>query len=150
MTPVSLFGVGPAFFCCITMTDTKPHRMTFLNRLYARLRELLAERGGLTDRDFKDAVKVARGHTGGKAKAEAMAQLLAAEGDPTGVAVVLPLPQELAQVLALDLVLARQFQRHHDFPEGVRALLIDKDRKPKWSCQDLTDVPREEIESHFR
>ena len=42
--------------------------MTFLNRLYARLRELLAERGGLTDRDFKDAVKVARGHTGGKAK----------------------------------------------------------------------------------
>jgi len=83
------------------MTDTKPHRMTFLNRLYARLRELLAERGGLTDRDFKDAVKVARGHTGGKAKAEAMAQLLAAEGDPTGVAVVLPLPQELAAALAL-------------------------------------------------
>ena len=75
--------------------------MTFLNRLYARLRELLAERGGLTDRDFKDAVKVARGHTGGKAKAEAMAALLAAEGDPTGVAVVLPLPQELAQALAL-------------------------------------------------
>ena len=58
--------------------------------------------------------------------------------------------RSLAQVLALDLVLARQFQRHHDFPEGVRALLIDKDRKPKWSCQDLTDVPREEIESHFR
>lgn len=76
--------------------------MTFLNRLYARLRELLAERGGLTDRDFKDAVKVARGHTGGKAKAEAMAQLLAAESDPTGVAVVLPLPQELAATLALE------------------------------------------------
>ena len=75
--------------------------MTFLNRLYARLRELLAERGGLTDRDFRDAVKSARGHTGGKAKAEAMAALLAAEGDPTGVAVVLPLPQELAQALAL-------------------------------------------------
>ena len=84
------------------MSDTvKPHRMTFLNRLYARLRELLAERGGLTDRDFRDAVKSARGHTGGKAKAEAMAALLAAEGDPTGVAVVLPLPQELAQALAL-------------------------------------------------
>ena len=29
------------------MTDTKPHRMTFLNRLYARLRELLAAHPGV-------------------------------------------------------------------------------------------------------
>mgnify|MGYP006316942405 CR=1 FL=1 len=85
------------------MTDTAPkHRMTFLNRLYARLRELLAERGDLTDRDFRDAVKVARGHAGGKAKADALAQLLAAESDPTGVAVVLPLPQDIAAELAVD------------------------------------------------
>ena len=59
-------------------------------------------------------------------------------------------PAPTSQVLELDLTLARQFQRHADFPEGVRALLIDKDRKPKWSFQDLAAVPREEIESHFR
>lgn len=56
----------------------------------------------------------------------------------------------LAEVLALDLVLARQFQRRHDFPEGVRALLIDKDRKPRWAHADLAAVPLDEVEAHFR
>ena len=53
----------------------------------------------------------------------------------------------------LDLAMARAFASAIEqvaSHQGVRALLIDKDRKPKWSCQDLTDVPREEIESHFR
>jgi enoyl-CoA hydratase/carnithine racemase len=53
------------------------------------------------------------------------------------------------EVLALDLVLARQFQRHGDFPEGVRALLIDKDRKPQWSVPRIEDVPSALIEAHF-
>ena len=55
----------------------------------------------------------------------------------------------LAQVLDLDLVLARQFQRHADFPEGVRALLIDKDRKPQWAAGSLASVSQSEIDSHF-
>ncbi|MCP5264719.1 MAG: enoyl-CoA hydratase/isomerase family protein [Burkholderiaceae bacterium] len=56
----------------------------------------------------------------------------------------------LAEVLALDLVLARQYQRHHDFPEGVRALLIDKDRKPAWSPARFDDVDADLVEAHFR
>ena len=55
----------------------------------------------------------------------------------------------IAQVLELDLVLARRFQRLHDFPEGVRALLIDKDRSPKWSPSRFEDVEGELVESHF-
>ena len=55
----------------------------------------------------------------------------------------------IAQVLELDLVLARRFQRLHDFPEGVRALLIDKDRAPKWSPPRFEDVTDELVESHF-
>jgi len=55
----------------------------------------------------------------------------------------------LPQVLELDLVLAKQCQRHPDFPEGVRALLIDKDRKPSWAPARFDDVTPERIEAHF-
>ena len=56
----------------------------------------------------------------------------------------------LAQVLRLDLVLAKACQRHHDFAEGVRALLIDKDRAPRWSPARLEDVPVGLVTAHFR
>ena len=56
----------------------------------------------------------------------------------------------IEQVLALDMVLARQFQRHHDFAEGVRALLIDKDRKPAWSPAGFDDIDPALVEAHFR
>ena len=55
----------------------------------------------------------------------------------------------LAEVLAMDLTLARQFQRHPDFPEGVRALLIDKDRAPKWSPNAFEAVTRALVAEHF-
>lgn len=55
----------------------------------------------------------------------------------------------LAEVLALDLVLARQCQRHHDFPEGVRALLIEKDRAPKWSPDRFDRVSPALVAEHF-
>ena len=55
----------------------------------------------------------------------------------------------LAEVLALDLTLARQFQRHLDFPEGVRALLIDKDRAPKWSPARFEDITPALVDEHF-
>jgi len=57
--------------------------------------------------------------------------------------------RSLAEVLELDLVLARQFQRHRDFPEGVRALLIDKDRKPIWSPAGFEEVDALLVEAHF-
>ena len=55
----------------------------------------------------------------------------------------------LAQVLRIDLTLARQFQRHDDFPEGVRALLIDKDRQPVWSPPELAAVDPATVRRHF-
>lgn len=36
-----------------------------------------------------------------------------------------------------------------EFFEGVRAMLIDKDRAPKWEPQNLSDVTDEMIEAHF-
>jgi enoyl-CoA hydratase/carnithine racemase len=57
--------------------------------------------------------------------------------------------RDIDQVLALDLVLAKQFQRHHDFSEGVRALLIDKDKNPQWSPTDWTRIESALIDAHF-
>jgi enoyl-CoA hydratase/carnithine racemase len=44
----------------------------------------------------------------------------------------------------------RGMQKDHDFFEGVRALLIDKDQKPKWNPSTIEGVTREMVESHFK
>jgi enoyl-CoA hydratase len=44
-------------------------------------------------------------------------------------------------VLALDLRLARLMAGLPDFAEGVRAVLVDKDRAPRWSPADFAGVP---------
>jgi enoyl-CoA hydratase/carnithine racemase len=38
----------------------------------------------------------------------------------------------------------------HDFFEGVRALLVDKDQKPKWNPPTIDGVTREMVEAHFK
>jgi enoyl-CoA hydratase/carnithine racemase len=38
----------------------------------------------------------------------------------------------------------------HDFFEGVRALLIDKDQKPKWNPPTIEGVTRAMVEAHFK
>ena len=55
----------------------------------------------------------------------------------------------LAEVLALDLALATRLMRGHDFIEGVRALLIDKDRAPSWSPTGFEAVDQATIDWHF-
>jgi enoyl-CoA hydratase/carnithine racemase len=84
---------------------------------------------------------------------EAPAQALA-KGSPTAAKVSLEYLRRsktlgVAQVLKMDKILSAQYQRHPDFPEGVRALLIDKDRKPQWSPASLNEVSADLVNGHF-
>ncbi len=51
----------------------------------------------------------------------------------------------LRQALQAELVLTRTVTRHPDFHEGVRAMVVDKDRQPKWQPARIEDVKPEEI-----
>ena len=55
----------------------------------------------------------------------------------------------LKEVFQAELLLATNIMRHPEFGEGVRALLIDKDRKPSWSFATSRAVPDALVEQFF-
>ncbi|XP_068631027.1 3-hydroxyisobutyryl-CoA hydrolase, mitochondrial [Battus philenor] len=57
---------------------------------------------------------------------------------------------ELAQCLRMEYRLACRATENHDFPEGVRALLIDKDNNPQWNPKTLEEVTDDYVESYFK
>lgn len=76
-------------------------------------------------------------------------------GSPTTMALVWELRRRaatlsLAEVFRLELIVALQCCAHTDFAEGVRALLIDKDQKPKWNPATIEGVTPAMVEEHFR
>ncbi|XP_017967946.1 3-hydroxyisobutyryl-CoA hydrolase, mitochondrial isoform X1 [Drosophila navojoa] len=57
----------------------------------------------------------------------------------------------LAQCLIMEYRLAvRHLEPRADFKEGVRALLIDKDQKPKWQPATLSEVTEEHLDWFFK
>jgi 3-hydroxyisobutyryl-CoA hydrolase len=55
----------------------------------------------------------------------------------------------LEECLQMEYRIAVNCLANKDFYEGVRALLIDKDQKPKWKPEKLSDVSPALVESHF-
>jgi enoyl-CoA hydratase/carnithine racemase len=56
----------------------------------------------------------------------------------------------LEECFALETVLTIQFAAHHDFREGIRALVIDKDNVPKWNPKSLGEVSADIIAAHYK
>jgi enoyl-CoA hydratase/carnithine racemase len=55
----------------------------------------------------------------------------------------------LREVFQSEIRLATNIVRHPEFAEGVRALLIDKDRNPAWQYAATGDVPADVLDGFF-
>jgi enoyl-CoA hydratase/carnithine racemase len=74
---------------------------------------------------------------------------------PTSLKVTLRQLQEgrnapFSTCLQMELALSMNFIRQNDFYEGVRAVLVDKDRNPRWRPSRLENVDEQAVLSFFR
>jgi enoyl-CoA hydratase/carnithine racemase len=77
------------------------------------------------------------------------------KGSPSSAALSFALRQRvrrmsLAEVFRLEYWASLGCCAHQDFAEGIRALLIEKDRNPRWSPATLEEITPEFIEDHLR
>ena len=56
---------------------------------------------------------------------------------------------DLDQALILEYRLTQHMMAGHDFYEGVRAALIDKDQKPRWRPATLAEIDEAMIDAYF-
>jgi enoyl-CoA hydratase len=56
---------------------------------------------------------------------------------------------DIEAALALEYRLTQRFMQGHDFYEGVRAALIDKDQRPHWLPATLADVTEAMVDGYF-
>ena len=57
--------------------------------------------------------------------------------------------KSIEEVYDMELNLTPAMMEHSDFFEGIRSLLIDKDKSPNWKHESVYDVTEEEIEWFF-
>ncbi|KAI1723405.1 enoyl-CoA hydratase/isomerase domain-containing protein [Ditylenchus destructor] len=56
---------------------------------------------------------------------------------------------EFADVFPVEFRLSQRLLQENDFHEGCRAILIDKDRNPKWSLSCIEEITEEKIDWYF-
>lgn len=102
---------------------------------------------------LRDHEGTAAGDTGGTAAGDA-ADLISSRS-PIALSVALEAVRRAANLPTLEDTLRQEFRtacgalRSHDLVEGIRALLIDKDRKPQWSPASLPLVTPADIDAYF-
>ncbi|WP_038203422.1 enoyl-CoA hydratase/isomerase family protein [Xenophilus azovorans] len=78
-----------------------------------------------------------------------------AKGAPSSIALTWELWQRvprmsLAEVFRLEYWASLGFCAHKDFAEGIRAVLVDKDRNPKWQPATLEEITLAFVEDHLK
>lgn len=98
-----------------------------------------------------DIVAALRDHGGAAGEA---ADLIETRS-PISVSVTLEALRRAAELDTLEDVLRQEYRtscaslRSHDFVEGIRAQVVDKDRNPKWSPASLAAVTPADVEAYF-
>jgi len=119
---------------------------------------IVAARGEI-DRCFAgdrlEAIEARLRRAAAEGSAFARAALAALAGrSPTSLAIALR-QMRLGGGLGFDEALALEYRivtrlcRGHDFAEGVRALIIDKDQAPRWQPPTIAELDEQTIEAHF-
>ena len=77
------------------------------------------------------------------------------KGSPTSLAITfkqMRLGKELSfrEAMMLEYRIVSRILHGHDFYEGVRAVIIDKDQAPKWQPARIEDLDQEAIEAYFK
>ncbi|WP_250281052.1 MULTISPECIES: enoyl-CoA hydratase/isomerase family protein [unclassified Frankia] len=78
-----------------------------------------------------------------------------AKRSPTALKVTLRSLRSAAELPSLEAVLDQEYRvsstclRSHDLAEGIRAQVVDKDRRPRWSPAALAEVSDEAVASFF-
>ena len=99
-----------------------------------------------------DIVAALRGHD--DPAANAAADVIAGRS-PIALAVTLESVRRAADLSSLEEILVQEYRvscaslRSHDFVEGIRAQLVDKDRNPKWNPSSLEQVTAEDVDAYF-
>ncbi|AYE97424.1 3-hydroxyisobutyryl-CoA hydrolase [Mycobacterium paragordonae] len=99
-----------------------------------------------------DIVAALRGHRAGPANEAAD---LISTRSPIALSVTFEAARRAADLETLEDVLVQDYRvssassRSHDFVEGIRAQLVDKDRNPKWSPASLAEVTVADVAAYF-
>ena len=99
-----------------------------------------------------DIVAALHGHDGGPS--DDAADLIETRS-PISVSVALEALRRAAKLDTLEDVLRQEYRtscgalRSHDFVEGIRAQVVDKDRNPRWSPPSLAAVTTADVEAYF-
>jgi enoyl-CoA hydratase len=107
----------------------------------------------LFGRDSIEEIVTALAHHQSEFAQAALGTIL--EKSPTGLKLTLKLLRMARESASLKECLIREYAAaleifvNHDFPEGIRAAVIDKDRHPKWKPARLEEVTPEMIARYF-
>ena len=119
----------------------------------ARTQENRAEIDRAFAADDMETILGALARSGTQFAAKTRARLLAKS--PTSLKLTLRLIRlakastSLEECLEREFAAARKVVTGHDFYEGVRAAVIDKDGKPRWSPASLDEVSDSDVEAHI-